>query len=299
MRSKITNNRQITGFTLVEIAVVLVIIALLSVFATGLTTQALNKQRRDTTIARLALIDSALALFVAQNQFLPCPALGTLNGAAAVPDVRLGKEQVNALRAGCNLTNQQHGILPWVTLGIASADVQDGWGNMFTYRVEESLVRTGSMNFTMCSPAGTNAVAVGTAPNLTCAVCTTATFPAACNAPAVVTAGRGLRVKSVANTIIADPLLTPSTGAAYVIISHGENQSGAYQFDGLLVAGSVASGTQELVNYANSAYTPLATAYLVDDVTNYATTAAHFDDFVLRTSIMSLAARAQLGPRAY
>ena len=288
------------GFTLIEIAMVILIIGLLAVGATSITTQVLQKQRRDTTVARLAAVESAINLFVAQNKFLPCPAIGSLDGTAAIPDARLGREQVNVGRAGCNLTNQQSGIVPWVTLGLSVADVQDGWNNMLTYRVEESLVRTSSMDFTMCSPAGTSA-AVGAAPNLTCQTpCTTATFPGACTDPKLVTTGRGLRVKAASGAIVANPSITPSTGAAYAVISHGENQAGAYQFDGILNAGTIASGTQEAVNHADQPYPAnSATAYLVDDVATYTDTTAHFDDFVLRGSILSVATKAQLGPRAY
>ncbi len=293
------------GFSLIEIAIVLVIVGLLATFALGITSQVLNKQRRDTTVARLAQIDSALSLFVAQNKFLPCPADGTLDGTAATPSAQLGKEQVTlaaGVRTGCSLVNQKNGILPWVTLGIALADAQDGWGNMFTYRVEESLIRSSSMDFTYCTPAGnTSSTPVGAFPNFSCATtCSTSTFPTLCNPPSLVTAGRGLRVKSISGTILNEPTAAPSTGAAYVVLSPGENQARPYQFSGIQNAGIIASGTQEQNNHADKAYPAnSATAYLVDDAPNYTATTAHFDDFVSRPSILSLAAKAQLGPRAY
>ena len=293
------------GFSLIEIAIVLVIVGLLATASLGITAQVLNKQRRDTTIARLSTIESAIILFVAQNKFLPCPAIGTLDGTAVPPDARLGKEQFNASRAGCNLANQQTGIVPWISLGLSAADAQDGWGNMFTYRVEESLVRADSMDFTMCTPAAAPGTAIGTAPNLTCSPCSSAIFPA-CSSPATVTQGRGLRVKTVAGTVVAEPTptatvpVTPSTGAAYVVISHGENQAFAYQFNGTVNVGTASSGTEESKNAPSLPYAAnSATAYLVDDVINYASSTSHFDDFVLRASILSVASKAQLGPRAY
>ena len=291
------------GFTLLEIAIVLAILGILGTLALGITGQLLAKQRRDTTLARLASIESAINLFVAQNKYLPCPAIGTLDGTAPVPDPKLGREEVAAGRASCStalMVNQQTGIIPWVTLGIPAIDAQDGYGNMFTYRVDQSFVQTNSMDFTMCTPAGTNVTPNGTAPNFRCQPCTTATFPAACNDPRVVIAGRGLRVKAVSGALVADPLATPSTGAAYVVISHGESQGGAYQFTGTLNVGTVASGTEENNNRANAAYPAgSATAYLVEDFPSYGATTAHFDDFVLRASILGLATKAQMGPRAY
>ena len=85
-----------------------------------------------------------------------------------------------------------------------------------------------------------------------------------------------------------------------MVISHGENLKGGYQYNGTLNAGVIASGTQELNNHADNAY-PIgsATTFLVDDIPSYADANTHFDDFVLRASIMSVASKAQLGPRAY
>ncbi|HEX9390752.1 MAG TPA: type II secretion system protein [Usitatibacteraceae bacterium] len=311
MTVPIMKNRYSMGFSLIEIAIVLVIIGLLATFALGVTSQVLNKQRRDTTIARLALIDSALTLYVAQNKFLPCPADGTIPGTVASPNPLLGVERVSpsatapaASRTSCSLASQQNGILPWITLGIALADAQDGWGNMFTYRVDESLVVSGSMDFTNCTPAGT-AAAAGTTPNLTCAVppLISPVFPTSYSPTTAVTAGRGLRVKNFSgNQTLNDPSSVtgpPSTGAAYVVISHGENQAGAYQYSGTLNTGFPASSLPEQQNYASNSYSPIASAYLVDDATNYGDPGTHFDDFVLRPSILAVANKAQLGPRAY
>jgi hypothetical protein len=95
----------------------------------------------------------------------------------------------------------------------------------------------------------------------------------------------------------------PSTGAAYVVISHGENSEGAYNYQGAPQAGVTASGTLESANNActvdfigaTSADTPL----LVDDFPSYLADTNHFDDFVVRPSILAVATKAQLGPRAH
>lgn len=97
-----------------------------------------------------------------------------------------------------------------------------------------------------------------------------------------------------------------STGAAYVVISHGENREGAYNSEGIPQAFSGAdSGTQEELNFASIGYSPTcppspgATCYLVDDFPSYPEGNRHFDDFVLRPSILAVATKAQLGPRAH
>lgn len=97
-----------------------------------------------------------------------------------------------------------------------------------------------------------------------------------------------------------------STGAAYVVISHGENREGGFNSDGITQAASGPdSGTEEQKNFASLAYTPTcpgaagtSTCYFVDDFPVY-TNPGHFDDFVLRPSILTVATKAQLGPRAH
>jgi len=297
--------KNLVGFSLVEIAVVLVIIGFLGVFAIGLTAGVLAKQRKDTTIQRLATIESAINQYVSLNKYLPCPADGTLDGTATTPSANLGSERVKALRDGCNFTNQAGGVIPWITLGLAAADAQDGWGNMFTYRVDETLIHPGTLDLTMCTPAGMNTTSLSystsCSPSTSCPICsncTSATFPGSCTSPSTILAGRGLKVQNASATaIVSNPALTPSTGAAYVVISHGENQAGAYQFSGIINAGTIASGTEEAKNAANLAYG--AGSYLVDDVPTYGTGTSHFDDFVLRSTILNVATKAQMGPRAY
>ncbi len=283
------------GFSLVEIAVVLIVISVLMVIVAAPLGAVRAQRATEDTNAKLAALDATIAVYVAQNGRLPCPADGTLDGTA---NANAGLEQGGGA-AACTLVNQTGGVVPWKTLGVQLADVTDGWGNVFTYRVDESLVRTQAMNFTACSPGGTGA-ATGVAPNLTCAPCTSATFPAACTPPATVIAGRGIRVRDVGGTLLADPAAAVSTGVAYAVISHGENRNGSYSPQGVLQAGgSPASGTEEARNAANLPNTPAGTFYLVDSPAMFADGVTHFDDIVLRRTILALASKAGLAPRAY
>jgi hypothetical protein len=93
-----------------------------------------------------------------------------------------------------------------------------------------------------------------------------------------------------------NPVSSASTGAAYIVISHGENGSGAYSNQGVAQAAvGTESGTEEAKNAANLALQ----AYYVDDFASYLADSGHFDDFVLRPSILTVAVKAQLGPRAH
>lgn len=284
------------GFSLIEIAVVLIVISVLMVIVAAPLGSIRAQRATEDTNAKLAALDATIAVYVAQNGRLPCPANGTLDGTA---NANAGLEQVNVGITACTLVDQTSGVVPWKTLGVQLADVTDGWGNVFTYRVDESLIRTQAMNFTACSPGGTGA-AMGGAPNFTCAPCTSATFPAACTPPATVIAGRGIRVRDVGGTLLADPAAAVSTGVAYIVISHGENRNGSYSPQGVLqVGGTPASGTEEARNAANLPNTPAGTFYLVDSPAMYADGVTHFDDIVLRRTILALASKAGLAPRAY
>ena len=290
------------GFTLVEIAVVIVVLSLLLAMIAGIATAMVGQQRREVTRQKLAGVETALALFVSQNRRLPCPADGRLTSG----DVNAGLERpvggANCNVIGATANSQTHGVVPWRTLGLAESDITDGWGNRLTFRVAPELVAAESMNLTNCDPGGTGGLGAGNVCNTLCA---TTTFPGSCTPPATYTANKGLSIRNLASpTLIMDPAGVPvSTGAAFVVISHGENLEGSYNSQGTLQSGTTASGTLEsannAVNVAFVAANSTAAPVLVDDFPSYSEGVGHFDDFVLRPSILTVATKAQLGPRAH
>lgn len=115
------------GFTLVELAVVVTIFALLlSILVIPLSTQ-MDQQRIGETERQLSSVREALVGFAIANGRLPCPA----NGALAVGAAGAGTEN----RTGSACTAAE-GVLPWVTLGVPETDA---WGVRFTYRVDPSF----------------------------------------------------------------------------------------------------------------------------------------------------------------
>ncbi len=291
------------GFTLVEIAVVIVVLALLLAMIAGIVNAIIGTQRRESTRQRLAGIETALALFVSQNARLPCPADGRL----ASTDINAGSENPNPPTGTC-AGNQAHGVVPWRALGLAEQDVTDGWGNRFTYRVAPEFVKPLSMNMTFCDPGGSKTVAEAlAAPAGYCdPLCASATFTTNCTQPSAVTAGRGLAVKNLAGAFTMNPTPTPpelpTPGAAYVVISHGENSEGAYNSQGFLMGAlGPSSSAEERMNAANRDLT--TTPYFVDDYPNFAAdpppAPPHFDDILLRPAILAGATKAQMGPRAH
>lgn len=110
------------GFTLTEMAVVLVIVALL---IAGLVIPFSAQQdilARQETERRFASIREALLGYSAAKGRLPCPANPTIASGAA-----------NAGTEDCTRTE---GALPWADLGVPQLD---SWGRRFTYRVTDSF----------------------------------------------------------------------------------------------------------------------------------------------------------------
>lgn len=303
------------GFSLIEIAIVLGILGLLLSLFAGMSTNLISQHRRELTRTRLANIDTALTLFVSQYKRLPCPADGTQDSANALAGL---ENAVTGPPRTCT-SNQRNGVLPWRAVGLAASDIEDGWGGRFTYRVGPELVVDNAMDFSSCDPAGTN-ITIFTSPASYCnPICSAATFPAGvCTPPNTAlagAAGKGLVVENVAGTVIMDPRAnpsTPSTGAAYVVISHGADGGGAYSGQGVAQGSSTAAGTMEAMNFPNLTYTlppalPAApTSFMVDDVYNVGVNnvglpdpTLHFDDMVSRPNILTVATRAQLGPRSH
>lgn len=180
------------GFTLVEIAVVLMILGLLL----GGMLVPLNAQMEQQKVAATEkLLDEArdaLVGYAVANGRLPCP---------AAPVIATGQANAGIARNPPCTNGNSSGVLPWATLGVSETDA---WGNRFTYRVSSDFAdATGSATWGGCAPNP---------------VPTQATF-ALCSAGAldVLAAAGG------ANVAIDVPA---------VVISHGKNGAGAYTQQG-------------------------------------------------------------------
>lgn len=136
------------GFTLVEVAIVLVIVALLLgglliPLSTQLTQQRITENQRLLDEIKEALIGYAAshpAPAPDLHPYLPCPDKTTGGGAGTAND---GQEDRNV--AGSCVT--QEGNIPWVTLGITPFDSS---GNRFHYRVTAAFSNS-TTGFTLSS----------------------------------------------------------------------------------------------------------------------------------------------------
>jgi prepilin-type N-terminal cleavage/methylation domain-containing protein len=225
------------GFSLVELAVALAIIALLIAGALiPLSTQMDVRNVADTR-RTMESIREAITGFAQANGRLPCPAAGTVPAGGTDANGRpAGAEQLTPVTlpppATAVCTNS-FGVIPWTTLGVPETD---SWGRRFSYWV--SPIFADGIGVTPASAAFNN------------------TFPIAqnppCNAPVPAPTQSSFALCSqgsfTVNTRRESDHAPTAIGLVLpaVIISHGKNGFGAYTPAGVTLAAP--TGADETAN---------------------------------------------------
>ena len=187
------------GFTLVELAIVLVIIALLtSGLLRGISAQRASAENTDAQ-RQLDNIREAMIGFAMANGRLPCPAnlmIATTAGA--------GSEELACSPLDCSTSDRvcslEYGTIPWNTLGLPETDP---WNSRFTYFVGREF------STPLTQTEKTNGVR--------------ARFKLDTKGRANIEDGAGNRI---------------AIGVPAVIVSHGSRNFGAYQSSGNQIAGA-------------------------------------------------------------
>ena len=140
------------GFTLVEMAIVLAIVALLLGSLLPTISGQIEQQRRNETRKQMDEIKEALTGYAIINGTLPCPTTTTdpVNANYGVADTT------------CSANAAADGYLPWKTLGVAETDAWgskrssagDPWTGYWRYRVDRNFNTTITMSTGFCT--GTN-----------------------------------------------------------------------------------------------------------------------------------------------
>lgn len=238
------------GFSLLELAVVLVII---SFIAGGLLTIGTNKTKSakwTDTRTRMTQIEDALGAFLLANRRLPCPADPSI-----APDAAgFGVEDCTAATTASATTTPSTmlvGSVPTFTLAMSDETMLDGWGRRYTYVVYKDFTLTdydsvggtyfNTPSFTMITPTD--------------------------------------EMPAVTAISVMDNNATPNLKtdlAIMVLISHGENGHGAWLKEGGAARnnpGSLGAGEDE---NAEDPTDPLA----VDEVFTQDDISGDFDDIV-------------------
>ena len=246
------------GFTLTEIAIVLLIAGLLLGSVVSTVSTQLDARNIRETQTRLDQVKDAIAGFAQATGRLPCPAPGTL----ATGAVNAGVEEVT----GTACTNT-FGVVPWATLGVSETDV---WGRRFSYKISPEFSDSIAAATWGCGAT----IPVPTPTQSSFALCAQGTLTVTTRTAASKT---GSGVASV----------------PVVVISHGKNGYGAYTSGGMQYAAST-TGVDEPAN-ANAASTTFFSREQSPQTSPCSDTAAgnfcEFDDLVAYIPVNLLMAR--------
>lgn len=231
-----------SGFTLAEIAIVVVISGILMTMGVKAFSAYLTNTQREATRQRHATLGTALVSYLAANRRLPCPDIGfTGTESRSTPGNAASR---------CTLTNGRvFGRVPFVTLGVPRELAMDAMGNYITYEVQESNTVprrdwTRTANF---STVNTGTFIVRTRPD----------------------ASPGVPINL-------------TTQAVVVLVSHGGNGAGAFNLNGTQNTTPVAANAPDERNNVPGAGDPTPGTYFQRPYSENASAAngGPFDDIV-------------------
>ncbi len=183
------------GFTLIEMAIVLVVIGLIVSGGLVAVGPVVENARINETNQKLDRIEQALIVYAVRNSCLPCPAASNATAATATLGQAVDDAPYDTTTqcadAACQGGTLTAGVVPWVNLGLSEADVTDSFGGRISYNVTPALT---------LSPSGTTSGLQREGSN----------YPAGT-----------IEVQNNAGTVV-------TAAAAYVLISHGPDRLYGY-----------------------------------------------------------------------
>ncbi len=207
-----------SGFTLAELAIVVVIVGLLlGGLLMPLSMQSDLRRFADTRRTMDEIKESMIG-FALANGRLPCP---------ADPTIPNGVANAGVERVACATAATQVGVIPWVTLSVAEADQ---WGRRFKYRVTLEFADAIGTTFTH----GTEAPA-----------CIPATNPTQASFALCAWGDMNIQDRNPTNKAAYD---IASLRLPAVFLSAGKNGYGAYTSQGTVYAPVPATNADETTN---------------------------------------------------
>ncbi|MGA7178186.1 MAG: type II secretion system protein [Thiobacillaceae bacterium] len=200
------------GFTLIELAIVLVVLTLLAGGVLVPLTKQIEVERIRSTRqimedTKQALIGYAMSHTATNGKpYLPCPDIDNN-----------GTEDRNLATGQCIRTE---GIFPWATLGVGNADA---WGNRLRYRVATDLAIPQNHDF--------------------------ANSTSGFGSSTTIDGKYQIRVVTPPNSTYTDPAGTPGIPViAAIVVSNGPNGWGAMNSNGVSEAAPTSADEQENLN---------------------------------------------------
>lgn len=208
------------GYTLLELAIVLVIVGVISAGALVALKVQLDSEKVISTTQNMKTIEDALLSYFAHNGYLPCPA----DLSEATTNATYGTSQYSGAPRACTTIAGgvysiadgsdavYMGAVPFKTLGISNDFMFDGWDNKFSYVVQAAFVNDNVTN--------TSCVAAASAADLHTAqyICSRGQASGRLNANSLDIEIWDYNTGRMINN-----------DAVYVLISHGANGLGAFK----------------------------------------------------------------------
>lgn len=147
MKTRRADFRKASGFSLLEMAVVLTIVGLLIAGLLPALSVQIEIQRIKDTRKQVEEIKEALVGYATINGRLPCPASATSNGLESFcsnANGACGNEVLSPAPAHGRCSSPYNGFVPAATLGLSPVDAQgymiDAWSNRIRYAVSTASV---------------------------------------------------------------------------------------------------------------------------------------------------------------
>ena len=240
------------GFTLVELAIVLVIVGVLLGGFIGTLVSRIENTRKSETIEELEDIKQAMMAYAFVNGNLPCPDCDiAVAGGCLAADLNDGLADFIVVGGSCK-EGETAGNVPWATLGLGRSDA---WGTRYRYIVQNEYTNN-TVAFTLNGVTGPVGFATIVEPDF--AADATGAVP-----------------QTLANNIVA------------VIMSQGKNGFGGISEDNVARVAVPAANLDEANNTDNN-----ATFYMRPETSSDSTIAGgEFDDIVIWISEYELKAK--------
>lgn len=245
-----------SAYTLIELSIVISIIAVLMTGAIGISVSFINTSKKNSSITRVNTIYSAVGKFILANKRLPCPASLNLSN----NDPMFGVER-SSNAGGCSSSAQlgvfssgniYYGMVPVKTLGLSLEMAKDDFGSKISYIIDARF--SGLFQ----------------------------------EVPDFAKASFGT-IEDLTSMIVSENLLSVSRAinneAILVIISHGLNKFGAYNFNST-TQNSLATDADEASNQPSATFDTTfvqssQNSTVFDDILLFKTRNQIVDDFSL------------------
>ena len=239
-----------SGFTLIELSVVLLVMSIMLGGILTIVTQTARIEKRNQLNAKLERIRTAMMDFRLANNQLPCPGDITLitsssnfGRKASVEGDCYSGAILSTYTVGAGATAVVGGSVPVRSLGLKDEDAYDPWGNLFLYVVDKRITAASAFN----------------------------EYP-----PTSTSIGNITALDLEGNTI--------SSRVLYLVLSHGQNGHGGYMRSGLRKSVGSTNTREQLNCHCNASATATAFSasfYKTLETTTSASALDAFDDIVM------------------